>query len=399
MAIKIEGSKRKTRIQRDPLFLDEKYTGTEPQWDADKAVNYTTAEFDNELRKSLSYYNYFYSIKDLKKYLVAWLNNNQGTLHDFTAQDIANYARTRDSATPFTACALVRAHSQGMPLLPRHLEYLRHAVSKAMQLGMASTEDETAADAKTPAKPTTVPMTIQQRMQELVVQHQTYFEELADSVMFGGKSIDPKAYEYLAAKNVPQAMLNKILQVFEQQQNELLSAQQGQCEQLTEAYAHVKAADHRRMQQFYGKLRDGFTQYQQLKRATKRAAVRRPPQKEKVVSKLKYLKTDGALKLVSINPVDIMGAQVLWVYNVKSRKIGKYVADSHAGTLGIKGTTIVGYDEVKSVQKTLRKPDVQLKEFMSASKVELRKWLDNIKSTDIRLSGRINQDTVLLKVA
>jgi hypothetical protein len=42
---------------------------------------------------------------------------------------------------------------------------------------------------------------------------------------------------------------------------------------------------------------------------------------------------------------------------------------------------------------------VQLKEFLAAGKIELRKFLDNIKATDIKLNGRINLDTILLKVA
>jgi len=102
---------------------------------------------------------------------------------------------------------------------------------------------------------------------------------------------------------------------------------------------------------------------------------------------------------VSVSPVDIIGAQVLWVYNVKTRKLGRYVAEEMGGALNVKGTTITGYNDIKSTQKTIRKPEVQLKEFMAASKVELRKFLENIKTTEVKLNGRINEDTILLKVA
>jgi hypothetical protein len=85
------------------------------------------------------------------------------------------------------------------------------------------------------------------------------------------------------------------------------------------------------------------------------------------------------------------------VYNTKSRKLGKYVATEFA-ELGVKGTSIVNYDEIKSVQKTLRKPEEQLKEFKAAGKVQLRKFLDDIKAVDIKLNGRINEEVVLLKV-
>ena len=101
----------------------------------------------------------------------------------------------------------------------------------------------------------------------------------------------------------------------------------------------------------------------------------------------------------SVNPVDVIGAQELWVYNTKTRRLGRYIADSLQGPLGIKGTAITGYDEAKSVSKTLRKPEEKLQEFTRASKVQLRKFMDEIRATATLLNGRINTDTVLLKVA
>jgi hypothetical protein len=99
---------------------------------------------------------------------------------------------------------------------------------------------------------------------------------------------------------------------------------------------------------------------------------------------------------VSISPADIIGAQELWVYNVKTRKLGKYVA-AQFQELGVKGTSITGYDESKSVSKTLRKPEEKLRDFAKATKVQLRKFLDEIRATESRLNGRIGADVLLLK--
>ena len=100
---------------------------------------------------------------------------------------------------------------------------------------------------------------------------------------------------------------------------------------------------------------------------------------------------------MSINPVDIIGAQELWAYNTKTRKLFRYIADSTLGPLNVKGTSIMGFDEVKSVGKTLRKPEDKLKEFAKASKVQLRKFLDDIKATPTVGNGRINADMILLR--
>jgi hypothetical protein len=50
------------------------------------------------------------------------------------------------------------------------------------------------------------------------------------------------------------------------------------------------------------------------------------------------------------------------------------------------------------VSKTLRKPDEKLKEFARATKVQIRKFLEDIKATESKLNGRINAETVLLRV-
>ena len=52
------------------------------------------------------------------------------------------------------------------------------------------------------------------------------------------------------------------------------------------------------------------------------------------------------------------------MFNIKTRKIGKYVATNidpkgmqrQGSGLSVKGTSIIGYNETESIQKTLRKP-------------------------------------------
>jgi hypothetical protein len=77
--------------------------------------------------------------------------------------------------------------------------------------------------------------------------------------------------------------------------------------------------------------------------------------------------------------------------------MGKYVAAADAGQLGIKGSTIVGYDEKQSVAKTLRKPAEQLKQFANSGKVSLRSFIEDIKAVPVNLNGRVSADWILLK--
>ena len=141
-------------------------------------------------------------------------------------------------------------------------------------------------------------------------------------------------------------------------------------------------------------------------KATRKPRKRKVYSADKLVSKLKFKTTDDKYQLASINPEDIIKCNELWVFNCKTRKIGKYVADiqdplgqqREGSGLSVKGTTITGFNEKESIQKTLRKPEEQLKDFKNSGKVKLRSFLDDIKAVDIKLNGRINNDIILLKV-
>jgi hypothetical protein len=386
LAQSVKAPKKAAPKKRDPLFADEKYTGREPVWDTERAAAMSQEEFDHHLRKAFFYYNYFYTQKDLKKYVVNWMKDQ------YSKSDVSRFIRSNDRSVPMTVCSLIKAHTQGMPLREKELQYVKDRIYEALN---SDIPDEPAAEQKTVA-PAAV-KTIQDRLNEKTSEHLSHFEGLYDEVV-QGNTVNPHAYDYFVANNVPQGQLGKFEDYVERQRMYLTAAMDRMDEQYVEAYRHYRAADYKRHFAFLDLIETAIDQYRQVKKATKKARVKRAPNKEKVASKLKYMKEEKTLKLVSVNPVDIIGAQELWCYNTKTRKLYKYIADSLTGPLGIKGTSIINFDTAKSVGKTLRKPEEKLKEFARATKVQLRKFLDEIKATETIGNGRINSDTVLLKV-
>ena len=105
-----------------------------------------------------------------------------------------------------------------------------------------------------------------------------------------------------------------------------------------------------------------------------------------------------SLNLKSVPTTSIVGANQLWVYNTKTRKLGVYNAED-AGGLSVKGSSIINFAEKKSVQKKLRKPEVMLPDVLNGGKVFLRNVIDSIRAVESPLTGRLNADTILLKVA
>jgi hypothetical protein len=374
------------KVQR-AKFADEKYTGSEPVWDTERALGFTDSDFDHHMRRSFYYYNYHYNQKDCKKHVVEWMQK-QTTV--FSKKDLGAFIRAPDRSLSMTACSLIMAHRQGMPLKARHTDFLKEAIGEAVKLA------EPEAVEVTTTKVEVYRPTIQDRLSERTSEILGEIEGVYDEVHSNNK-VDFKPYDFLVVNNVVQSQLGKYETLFGNRRAELELAQSKKDEQVREGYSNYKTADFKRMITWIDNLLAAVEQYRGVKKATKKARVKKAPSKEKLIAKLKYAKTDTALKIVSINPADILGASELWVYNIKSRKLGKYVAASYQ-TLSVKGTTIINFDEQKSTSKTLRKPEEKLKEFAKAGKVQLRKFLDDVRATETLLTGRINADIVLLRV-
>lgn len=118
---------------------------------------------------------------------------------------------------------------------------------------------------------------------------------------------------------------------------------------------------------------------------------------EQLVAKLKVLEKYDDLSLVGVDTRQIIGANQVWVYNVKQRKLGCYQAED-AGGLSVKGTTLTNFNEAKSIQKRLRKPEVTVPEVLKGGKIALRNLLGNINTVDSALTGRLNSDTILVRI-
>lgn len=386
--IKVPKKKAPVRTQ---IQADEKATGPEPVWDTERALAFDDATFDHHLRRSFYYYNYHYTTKQVRKHLNDWLRRNS----KLDKSILSRFERISDRYVLMTPCSLIMAHRQGMPLKDRHIKYIHDQINYSLALaahGGDSGEPEIVAPKDVVERRVTIQDRLQEKTSELIGE----IEGIYDQVL-KGERVTFQVYDFLTVNRVPQSQLSKYEDVFQRRTQELMAAQDRTDAQLVESYRHYRAGDYKRLFAFLADLLAGIEQYRGVKKAVKKAKVRKAPAREKVVAKLKYAKEDKGLKVVSINPVDIIGAQELWVFNTKTRKLGRYVAEN-LGQLGVKGTSITGYDQEKSMAKTLRKPDEQLKEFARAGKVALRTFLKDIKAVDVKLNGRIGEDTLLLKV-
>ncbi len=368
-----------------------------PKWDGHES--WSTDQFMRQFRLSMDHYRLDYSGKDLKPKVINWMQQN-----GYTKEQIKAFKDTKDSRSNLTMGAIAANLLKGMPAVRTDFNdgrdstvWLREQIAKVVTEGK---DDEVAEDIIVEDKPAVYVPSIQERLRDSAYAMTEELEDALESFGQDPETFDPKAFKVLnllRGKQAKAAHARVIKEYYQRQYDEYLELAEGECEQLKEAYSHLSKPQIKKITQFYSEIISACDMLAQEAKVNRKPRAKKPTDKAKLVAKVKYSKQDDKLKLVSINPVDIIGAKELWVFNVKTRKLGKYVASEYSD-LSVKGTSIVNFDENKSVAKTLRKPEEQLKEFKSAGKVALRKFLDDIKAVDIKLNGRLNEETILLRV-
>ena len=222
-------------------------------------------------------------------------------------------------------------------------------------------------------------------------------EGLIDEYGIRGNAANLNAYQWMVDNDIKPIHANRIIEHFRARAKEIFLAAEGKDVDLKEGYAaYGKKRLMNLLQAFATIIKDAERLAHQTKTARK-PRKKKPVSYEKKVSKMKYLVREDSLKLQSIDPIRIIGAQQLWVYNTKTRKLGVFNAIDASG-LTIKGTTVLNFSEDASISKTLRKPEKVLPLVTDGGKIALRKVLDGVNSKPIKLKGRINKDTLLIRV-
>jgi hypothetical protein len=264
--------------------------------------------------------------------------------------------------------------------------------------GYSDIEDE---DAPKTEKPVTYAPTIQDRLREAAGDMSEELDMAIDSWIADPEAFNPKEFKVvnlLKGKGVKAVHARLVKQYFQSGQAELLELSSGSAdEQLREAYSHNSRKNVKKLIEFYESIISACEQIAAEAKIAKPSRAKKIKPAEQLVAKLKFCIKDDKLGIVSVPPAGIIGAQGAVVYNVKTRKLGMYIAKTSEG-LGVKGTSITNFTD-KSFQRTLRKPDVQLKEFKDQNTPKrVETWFNKIKTTETVLNGRMNDDVVLLKI-
>lgn len=413
------------RVKRGNKLTAPSWEGWE-EWEGQKFHRFRDA--------SRAFYYENYKPADLYPHTFKWMADN-----GYSKEQIKHAKAAPSYELSITAAIVAKQLLDGMPdYNPKENEYweslpgtmgsvqpaskfLKERIERAIQTGskVVEVKKEEEKDKKNVYVPS-----IQERLQEQALRQSEAIEEWLDTYITDPSTFDPKGFDFkkhFSDTGVTQAHARKLKVIYAHElddydelermptkgQLKKMNEQEADLwEQLKEGYSHIKKGDIKNYRTAIEGLVGALDFVIDSAKATRKPRKAKPKSATKLVEKLKFLKVDSKYQLASISPDQIVGANELWVFNVKTRKLGKYVAKNidpkgmgrEGSGLSVKGTTITQYDENLSVQKTLRKPPEQLKDFKAAGKVKLRKFLEEIATTDTKLNGRCNPDTVLLKI-
>lgn len=334
----VKTKKLKQHRVKMPKTFEERHMGTEP------VGNKTAIESQGELVKLLNWYNYFQDSAKAKSYVIEANKDLADKLKNVPDNELRTHGWIfrlikRDFIMPV----------ETMDRVKRQINELVTKYDKKSEIDGSSVRRMSPQDY------------IKRRNNDLVA-------DLEDEV---DKYIRDNKYEFDAYKWLRGKEVNHIA-----------------AKAVMDRYSEWAKED-----KFIKKIYDAAFSLAANAKVIRKRRAKKPVTAESLTKKFQYKKEDTALQLVSISPADLIGASEAFVYNTEKRILTHYV-----GELTVKGTTIVGFDETKSVSKRIRKPEVTIKELKNSSKLQSRKVIEKLTTKPMTVNGRTNGDVVLMKV-
>ena len=375
----------KNEIKRlNPKGAETKYIGHEPEWKFQPTSETRVSAF----AAAFKWYNYHYGKKDAKEMLCQYLEHNGRKV------DAKRMRGIPDSQIRITPAWVCRMTLLGLELLEHEQCIIDEQISEMLKSKQEIRKSQEERDDDTAVQKLTIQDHLREKVSECCGELEGMFD---DFVVAGAKmSADFSPIKLMRGMNISPNMTGTVSAVWELRLVEFNEVLEGKHADLVEGYSHLNKNQLKQCVKFCETVINDCNSYRQLKKVERKPRAKKAVSPERMSSKFKYLKEFDELGLKSESPAKLIGSSEAWLYDTAKRKLIHVMADSHIGTFTVKGSAIVGFDALATVQKTLRKPAEQIKLVMG-SKPVARKEFEAIKSTETKFTGRGNENLIILK--
>lgn len=369
---------KKKAIIRTPKNVDEKYLGTEPVLTGD------VERIDIQL--AWNWYNYFCDVDKAKKYILDWMKSMKYKKDKIDSVKSAdkNSIYNIGLATGWTA----RLLSRGSTLPEKYENLVKERVGQLIE------KNKTVEISITPAA-NVHRVSVQTHMFRQACHLIAEMEDAIENAVATKEKFDP--YTMFQSGGYSAITVNKMGDRWSRELDELRGAYDRSDKQCVEAYSHMDRKELKRRIGLVQTIVEDMERYSLNNKKVRKPRKTKPTPASKQVAKVKYQKEAKDLKLVSVDPLHVVGAQQAWLFNTKYRQLVFYEADGPAG-LQIKGTTLKGWNQQTAELRRIRKPEDTLGVILKASKTKALKAFKELTTRPTKPRGRINSDTIILKV-
>ena len=325
---------------------------------------------------------------DAHKYFVQYVKHNMPSSSKI-------FAEVDEKDVHMTYGWMARMLLQGAIIRKDHLDGFNKELNRLFEIG------EKRLDAKKNVITVTTPVAVVKRVsiQDAMKEKASeYIGELEGAVdEFCVKDVDFNLYNHLKGNQIPAPYTSDVKIWAEKKLGQWQEVAESKDSQVVEGYSNFAKRKITKIVKMFESFIDDCDKYGQFKKANRKPRATKEKPAIAQIKSLKYKLKDDELGITSAKAFDLVGAEQVWLFNTKTRKLSVYTSESTKG-MTVKGTALQNWSPEKSKQKTLRKPEEQIKDLLALGKVKLRTFLDNIKSKEQAVNGRINIDTIILKI-
>lgn len=371
----MRGKKRKSKIQRiaGRLNDDMKHYGGLPLFND----NMTDEEFEKEFKRSVNMYACVGTRQERAKAAKAYVKQNH-------KKDFKHFSKLPEGLICGGLGTFCRVWEFSGKFTESGQEWVTKEVTRLVEHAKSIKVDEVVVlNAPSPID----------RMRNKV--YNTIIRELeeVEEAWMNGEKAEINLFERCQVHGIKANAVNIIIEWLEPRVQEYDDAITKKDEDAVEFFSHLKKPELKRQ---FKVLSDALADCERVKsasKATRKTRVKKPQAADKQVAKLKFMKDNNEFKVASVNPLLIVGASRVILFNTKNKRIEEYQTDRPDG-FEVKGQSLQHVN--RSRGKTLRKPEEFLPIALKKTPKQFEKEFNNLTTKEYNPNARFNDSIIIL---
>lgn len=345
-------------------------------------------EYRKNVLETLRHYGYFYE----KKSYVSW---SQEWIKTYRPNDLKAFKACEDWRTSPTLASLMKMELMGAELDLSAKDFMNDSVNDIVSRGQYIIDNKVqeVEEEKPEVKKKNPSELLKEKTLNIMGEIEGFVDEHLDD------TLDKKFSLYTHLKTIDAAAqtARDIVKYYKEVEAELTELIVDKTADLVEAYDHLTVKEQKSLLKLITTFVDDAEKYVLSKKANRKPRVKKATPATKQVAKVVYQKECADFKISSTSPAYIVGATEVYLFNTKTR-VMKYLVTDNSNGFTVSGTTVKNYDTELSFKKKLRKPEEMIDAINKTTKLRALKALKALKTKASSTDGRINADTIILKV-